>query len=335
MAIASGLTCVDYLATQFHSPSYQQEELRYSPTLSYNDLYSNFLSSTSHPRQRYYESTLLEFTNLSLAETTFDFTTHQENKTKSNNSDFVTEYEKVKDILNTGKKSSETVSTNHRAFPPFSVNDDSCNCMPRRKSDDDKFTVDYERNNNNNKHVNNVTTSSFDSEDDEEIGAIFKLDSSNHLEPSSPFTGSRVSLTRTKSRSLPRFAFRNEPTHQFPVPEEDEEMSDSELELARIILPRTPPKSTLKSPSTTTNNSSNNNNSRRHIANTRKRRTSADATSQPASGGSGRDVMKRPCIDAEKMHRSMRRSALKNHRLTRRNLEKELFVPIEDCGKKL
>ena len=108
MAIASGLTCVNYLASNFYSPTYSENEFRYSPTLAYdNDLFTNYVSQ-KHQDQRtnVFDAPLLEFTRLSLAETTFDFTTpstidsNKQRNSSCYNDEFITEFEKMKNVLN-------------------------------------------------------------------------------------------------------------------------------------------------------------------------------------------------------------------------------------------
>uniref|UniRef100_A0A7M5VCL6 Uncharacterized protein n=1 Tax=Clytia hemisphaerica TaxID=252671 RepID=A0A7M5VCL6_9CNID len=292
MAIASGLTCVDYLATNFHSPNFEENQLRYSPTLSYDDLYTNYLSS-NRQQSSYYDTTapLLEFTRLSLAETTFDFTSVKTPTVASNN-EFANECEKMKEILNSPKKTTEhcEVTSERGVIPPFSVNR-SCECPSGSPQSD----------------LGPKLNNDFNDSEDEEIGAIFERDAGKtQIQP-------RFDANRFKSSSLPHFNFFSNDFENGGCREE--EVSDSEMELSSINNhSRTPSKPCAHNATASSS--------------TRKRRTSADYVMH-SNGFS--TVLKRPCIDAEKMHRSIRRSGLRSG--TRRNLERELFVPI--AGKKL
>lgn len=318
MAIASGLTCVNYLATNFHSPNYQKDDLRYSPTLNFNDLFSTYIQQQQQQKQQQklndgkelerdlFQTPLLEFQTLSIEEdTSFDFTTcnsgnnntdisaRNHKDCKTGNEAFITQYEKVKDILHTGKKTvldDESTEELRKHLPPFSVNDESC-----RES-----RIPY-------CGISNITgkhgSEEADLSDDEEVGSIFgsqtSVDSLQEL--------FRFNVDRAKSNSLPSFHKFSSCSQVF----DEDEFSDSECELTKII---SAPSSPYKIPSQ---------NSKMH--NTRKRRTSADFLTQPV--GLGRFI-KRPCIDAEKMHRSIHRGDGHHHRPSRRNLEKALFVPI-------
>lgn len=318
MAIASGLTCVNYLASNFYSPTYLENEFRYSPTLAYdNDLFTNYVSQ-KHQDQRtnVFDEPLLEFTRLSLAEKTFDFTapsTIDSNKQRYSscyNDEFITEFEKMKNVLSIKR----TLTNAENKVNPFSVNNEPC-----QKCILTKEVVEAHR-----VLTKDDTTNSFsDTEEDEELDAVFTQSKYSR----------RVlkgNANRFKSNSLSHFK------RHMEKEKEESEASDSEIELTQIITPETPPpqhqRRLFKSCITSIISMS---------STSRKRRTSPDSSphhssSHPTSPSGDQYLLsasltKRPCIDVEKMHRSMvlRSSRPSLLRKVRRNLDKELFVPID------
>lgn len=320
MAIASGLTCVNYLASNFYLPTYAEGEFRYSPTLAYkNEVLTSYVSRQQQQlnlqQTNVFDAPFLEFTRLSLAETTFDFTTssstdnnQQEQQTNSYyNEDFKTEFKKMK---NEKIEKGSCYEDNHTH--PFSVNNDPCQKGALSKDAAKKgiFTKD--------------TFNTFEllNDEDKELDAIFiKSKSSPRI--------LRSDKTRFKSNSLPLF---NNSIEKRKV---EEEVSDSEIELSQIITPKTPPRQQRKLSKSCPRNSI----GIIGVGSNRKRRTLADSprhsnTNLKSPSGNEQllsaSLTKRPCIDAEKMHRSIvLRSSRPCLRNVCRNLDKELFVPID------
>ena len=231
----------------------------------------------------------------------------------------------MRSVLNskrTPTKTKEEQKDDGNTVRPFSVNNEPCQCLSKDGGDEDQDSLKS-------LYSSRVGATSSDSEDeDEELDAIFtNRDSPSKVSKNT--TGrcfNRDAVRRFQSTSLPHY-------NHMVDKEEEEEVSDSEMELARIITPRTPPQKLWKPCPRDSSGSfaviigggSN-----------RKRRTSADspgeATEQQSPNGGELQLgslTKRPFIDAEKMHRSMvLRSSRPCLRKVRRNLDKDLFVPI-------
>ena len=316
MAIASGLTCVDYLASNFYSPTYSEDQYRYSPTLAYdNDVFTNYVSQKHRDQQtNVFDAPFLEFTRLSLAETTFDFTTSSIDKNKQGisnngcyNEEFITEFEKMRNVLSikrTPTKTKEKVEDDDDNIHPFSVNNESCQDIPTKDVVEANSVADY-------------FESLSDNEEDEELNAIFiKSKYSPRV--------LRSNAARFKSNSLPHFK-----RHIEEEKGDEEEVSDSEMELVRITTPQ------RILPQQRFSNSCPRNNNIIGSGSNRKRRTSAESPHSKSPSDDEQvlsaSLTKRPCIDAEKMHRSMvLRSSRPCLRKVRRNLlDKDLFVPID------
>lgn len=187
---------------------------------------------------------------------------------------------------------------------PFSVNNESCQDIPTKDVVEANSVADY-------------FESLSDNEEDEELNAIFiKSKYSPRI--------LRSNAARFKSNSLPHFK-----RHIEEEKGDEEEVSDSEMELVRITTPQ------RISPQQRFSKSCPRNNNIIGSGSNRKRRTSAESPHSKSPSDDEQvlsaSLTKRPCIDAEKMHRSMvLRSSRPCLRKVRRNLlDKDLFVPID------
>lgn len=290
MAIASGLTCVDYLATKYHPQNYNTEDLRYSPTFNVDDILSTIISrqnstttETLSCNNRYHFSSnappVLEFTNLSLVENDLEFTLTTRND-GGKNSDSGEDRKKSEFAVACGKMSSEVDVQKGKCFPerkPYEMDNMLNNGASKFKQ---TSCQPYNIYRNNSYDLNSCTSYESD-EAGEELGSIFS--------GVKPFHISRTELEFEQECSSGTRAKESSRLHTF-LPRlhddfDDCESSDSELELSQIIPAEFSPSK----------------------SNARKR-SSAEILHNTDTR------FKRPCIDAEKMHRSIRR--------------KELFVPI-------
>lgn len=298
MAIASGLTCVDYLATQYNPQNFSAEDLRYSPTFDVGNILSTIITrqqqsstdSSSYGNRYTFSSNVppvLEFTTLSLVENDLEFTLESNSKNTNDydsnrndnsteRSDFVVVCEQMKDLLNSQKQKYSSDLKPCRQDDVF--NDERINNNIAVSKCKQNSMVSCQR--------NIIRSNSYDvgtayeSDEDEELGAIFSDEKPCNRKGEQRFVNSRC-------RSKPCF-YKFRPRLYADLDECDE-LSDSEFELSKII------------PNGFSSEI-------QHFSRNTRKRSSAEILHTAGA------CFKRPCIDAEKMHNSIRR--------------KEVFVPI-------